>query len=143
MASFDSLDDDDERPHLIDWPQALSILLLLVGAGLVVWSFVQSSLPRARAAWTQEQADQYQATAVKLHGLSHEAIHASGSPKEIEVKAELEKAQAEYDVLRTQLESAIARPKRIAWIVRIAGILIMAAGAGVLFLPLHEVDHES
>jgi hypothetical protein len=138
MLDYGSLDDDDEKPPRIHWPQALSILLLVIGAGFVVWSFVKPSLSSARAAWTQEHADAYQVTAIKLHGLAHEAIHATGSAKEREVKAELEKAQAEYDVLRTQLESAIARPNRIAWMLRIGGILLMAAGAGVLYRAPHR-----
>jgi hypothetical protein len=140
MLNYGSLDDDDERPPRVHWPQAISILLLAIGAGLIIWSFVKPSLSSARAAWSQEQADAYQQTSIKLHGLAHEAIHAAGSAKEQEVKAELEKAQAEYDVLRTQLESAISRPNRVAWILRIGGILFMAAGAGVLHRAPHRDD---
>jgi hypothetical protein len=138
MLDYGSLDDDDDKRAPIDWPHALSVLLLLIGAGLVIWSFVKPSLASARAAWSQEQADAYQESASKLHGLAHEAIHAAGSEKERGIKADLEKAQAEYNILRSQLETAMARPNRVAWILRIAGILVMAAGAGVLYLPLHE-----
>jgi hypothetical protein len=137
MLDYGSLDDDDDKPAPIDWPHALAILLLLIGAGLIIWSFVKPSLSSARAAWSQEQADAYQESAIKLHSLAHQAIHAAGSAEERDVETQLEKAQAEYDVLRAQLDTARSRPNRIAWLVRIGGILLMAAGAGVLHLPAH------
>jgi hypothetical protein len=143
MLDYGSLEDGDEKARLIHWPQALSIVLLVIGAGLITWSFVKPSLSSARAAWSQEQADAYQQTSIKLHGLAHEAIHAAGSPREREAVAELDKARADFEVLKAQLESAISRPNRIAWILRIGGMLVMAAGAGVLYRTSHHEERNA
>jgi hypothetical protein len=67
MLDYGSLEDGDEKARLIHWPQALSIVLLVIGAGLITWSFVKPSLSSARAAWSQEQADAYQQTSIKLN----------------------------------------------------------------------------
>jgi hypothetical protein len=137
---FDNLDDDDDRPKLFDWQHALSILLLLAGIGLVAWSFLLSDLAGSRAAWTKEQALAYQSASARLHGLSHEAIHASGTARQQTVEAELNKAQTEFNGLRSDLESAMARSTRLAWLLRIGGVLLLVAGGGILFLPSHSAD---
>jgi len=86
-----------------------------------------------RGAWSDDQAKQYQASAIKLHGLSHEVAHAK-SDQEAAVRKELKAAQAEYDVLRGDLESALGRPQRLAWVLRFGGLLFVMVGGGLLFM---------
>ena len=42
--------------------------------------------------------------------------------KRTRIHTELDKAQSEFDVLSDDLESAIARPKRLTWYLRISGV---------------------
>jgi hypothetical protein len=145
MIDVDVIDDGQTKDwwSSIHWPHVVSALLLLVGLALVVRSFFVDNVTGARPAWSEQQAGNYQEAAIKLHGLSHEAVHASGTANEPRIKAELENAQAEYDKLLDQLESARARPKRIAWLMRIGGALLLAAGCAVLFLPAGHTSAEA
>ncbi len=116
------------------WGQVLSGVLLLSGIGLIAWSLILPALSNGRRSWSQEQARQYQMTAIRLHGLSHDMVHAAEQGSEEATRAELDKAQTEYDLLRRQLESAMARPRYIAWLLQIGGVLLAAAGVTGLFL---------
>jgi hypothetical protein len=110
-------------------------MLLLSGIAFVGSSFVAArSLSTASAAWSQQQAKDYQAAAIKLHGLSHDFVHEAERGNQKALQPELDKAQAEYDVLRTQLESAMGRPTRIAWLLRIGGVALIAASVGTLYV---------
>jgi hypothetical protein len=119
---------------VLAWPAALAALLLALGIGAIGLSFTRHVDTSGRIAWSQDEARQYQAAAKKLHGLSHEFVHASQRADGPEVRAELHKAQAEYDALRTQLESAMARPWYIALLLRVGGVLLMLGAAFCLFL---------
>ena len=126
------------------WRQVLAAFLLIAAIGLIAWSFILPGASNQRAAWSQEQARDYQAAAIKLHGLSHEFAHESREGNEEALRPELDKAQAEYDALRIQLESAMARPQRIAWILRFGGVLLAVGGAAILLLlPAPGHDQES
>jgi type II secretory pathway pseudopilin PulG len=119
----------------LDSRSVLAAMLLLAGIAAVVSSFIVGrSQSAARAAWTQQQAHDYQASAIKLHGLSHEFAHAAERGEQAAVQSELDKAQSEYNALRTKLESAMGRPTRIAWLLRIGGVVLIAASVGILFV---------
>ena len=120
--------DSAEPAKKLGWQQVLAALLLAGGLALVAWSFIWSNISTRSAAWSQEQAREYQATSIKLHGLSHQFAHEAQRGNEASVRAELDAAQAEYDVLRGQLESAMAWPSRIALAVRIGGLLLIVTG---------------
>ncbi len=50
------------------------------------------------------------------------------------MRAELDKARKDFDGLSTDLESAIARPKRLAIYMRIgAGVIVLAGAAGFFY----------
>jgi hypothetical protein len=119
-------------------PKALSALLIAAGVGVIAISFVWPTRATQRRAWSMEQAKQYKAAAGKLHSLSHEITHADAN-REAAVRQELNTAQAEYDALRRDLDAALSRPRRWAWIMRSAGILAICIGGAVLFtLPKDE-----
>src|SRR5687767_6464921 len=107
------------------WSRSLAAVLIVIGLAMIVASFVLPVASSRRAAWSDEQARQYQAASIKLHSLAHEAVHAAESNGDAAVQGELKKAQAEYDVIRGELESAMGRPKRLAWLLRIGGVLLV------------------
>ena len=135
--------DSVEPAKKLGWQQVLAALLLAGGLALVAWSFIWSNISTRSAAWSQEQAREYQATSIKLHGLSHKFAHESQRGNEASVRAELDAAQAEYDVLRGQLESAMAWPSRIALAVRIGGLLLVVTGGVSLYFapPVQHPDN--
>ena len=132
-----------ERNVAIGWPQILSAALLLGGIGLIAWSFMGIRPSAGNSGWSRERARDYQAAAIKLHGLSHDSVHATQPEKIQAVDAELKKAHAEYDALRSELESAIARPKQVAWMLRIGGVVLALVGGGLLYklpMPVRDGD---
>jgi hypothetical protein len=122
--------------------EVIAGLLLASGLALVAWSFIWTSVSGRPAGWSQEQAREYQAASAKLHGLSHEYVHESERGNEGAVRAELEQAQAEYDVLRGQLESAMHRPRRIALVMRFGGLLLIVIGAVSLYFGRSSNRHQ-
>jgi hypothetical protein len=119
-------------PSKFDWRKSLAALLVLIGLGTIALSFLSPGKTSQQQAWSDTQAQQYQATSAKLHALSHEISHATPEQKQA-VQDQLNKTQAEYNALRGELESAIARPNRVAWAMRIAGLLCVAVGGGILY----------
>ncbi len=114
----------------------LSIVLLIVGIALIAWSFIWASIATGSSTWSQEQARKYQAAATKLHSLSHQYAQEAARGNEAAVRDDLDKARAEYQSLRGELESAIGRPRYIAWMLRLAGLLLLIGGVvSLLMLP--------
>jgi hypothetical protein len=127
------------------WPQSLAAVLIVIGLATIAASFVLPAASSRRAAWSDEQAKQYQAASIKLHSLSHEAVHAEESHDDESeaIQGELKKAQAEFDALRGDLESAMGRPKRLAWLLRVGGVLlVLGASAAIYRLPAPEPDED-
>ena len=54
-------------------------------------------------------------------------------------REELKSAKADYDALRGQLDSVIARPRRWAWIIRAIGISAVLLG-GIRLFTLPNAD---
>jgi Flp pilus assembly protein TadB len=126
------------------WRQVLAAVLLIAAIGLIGWSFVLPSASSRRAAWSQEQALEYQAASIKLHSLSHEFAHEARKGNEEALRPALDKADAEFEALRAELESAMGRPRRVVWLLRFGGVLLAAGGAAILFLlPPPDHDQES
>jgi hypothetical protein len=118
------------------WPAAL----LVVGLGLLATSFLLPGQSVSRASWSPEQARAYQKASIKLHGLSHEFEHAAGSKDQEALKEKLNQAQAEYGELRSQLDTAIDRPKHVATTLRVIGSLLIAVGAIAIFYKREPFD---
>jgi hypothetical protein len=107
--------------------------LLGVGILLLAVSFFWPSQSASRAAWSPEQAQAYQAASIKLHSLSQESVAAAGSNKDKTIREKLGQAEAEYKAIRSQLDSAIDRPKSITLALRIAGSLAAIVGLILIF----------
>jgi hypothetical protein len=108
-------------------------LAVIVGLVLFAVSFVWPATSTNSTAWSTEQAVEYQSASSNLHRLSHEYARTAGTEKAQQVRAELDKAQSEFATLSDDLESAIARPKRLAWYLRIGAAILVAAGAAGIF----------
>jgi hypothetical protein len=108
-------------------------LLLIAGLLLIGVSFIWPSSSTNGGGWTPKQAKQYQAASEKLHSLSHAALHPTSDTDLKAQRRELEQAQADYSVIRSQLDSAIAWPRRVAIAMRIVGILMGATGTYLLY----------
>jgi hypothetical protein len=115
------------------WQKTLAALLVVAGVAMIALSFAWPGKSSRRGAWSDAQAEQYQAASLKLHGLSHDIAHAEPDRKQA-VDAELKKAKAEYDALRDKLDAARSRPQRLGWILRFAGLACLLLGSGALFL---------
>lgn len=115
-------------------PQPIGAASLLIGGILLVLaSFFWPGQSSSRAAWSNEQAKAYDAASVKLHSLSQETVAAAGSNDEKALRAKVARAEAEYKVLRSQLDSAIDRPKHITLTLRIVGTLMAIAGLVLIY----------
>jgi hypothetical protein len=112
--------------------KALAAVLIVVGVAVVAMSLLWPGESLSRAAWSDEQAKKYQTASAKLHGLSHELGHAKGEQRAA-VRQELKAAQAEYDVLRAELDSALSRPHRWSWTMRLCGVLAIVIGGAILY----------
>jgi hypothetical protein len=111
----------------------ISAVFVIVGLGLFAFSFVWPGSSTRLARWSTDQALEYQAASANLHRLSHEFSRSAGTDKAQQVRAELHKAQSEFDVLRAELDSATARPKQIAMLLRFGGLALAAAGAADIY----------
>ena len=103
---------------------ALPAALLAGGIVLLIISFFWPGKSTSRAAWSAKQAQAYQAASVKLHSLSQQTVASAGANKEKAIREKLSQAEAEYKAIRTELDSAIDRPRHIALIMRICGSLL-------------------
>jgi hypothetical protein len=120
----------DQQParHL-----SMAAVLLAAGILLLVVSFFWPGQSASRAAWSPEQAKAYQAASLKLHNLSQETVATAGSNSEKALRERLAQAETEYKAIRSQLDSAIDRPKHITHALRIAGTLMAVAGLTLIY----------
>ncbi len=105
--------------------------LLAVGILLLAVSFFWPGQSVSRAAWSPDQAKAYQDASLKLHSLSQETIAKAGANKAFREK--FAEAEAEYKIIRSQLDSAIDRPKHITLAIRITGSLLAIAGLMLIY----------
>ena len=111
----------------------LPALLLAGGILLLGVSFFWPGKSASEAAWSLDQAKAYQAASVKLHSLSQERVASAGTNNEKALREKLDKAESEYKAIRTELDSAIDRPKHITLIMRICGSLLATVGLLMLY----------
>jgi hypothetical protein len=119
------------------WRSLIAIILLISGLGSIAWSFIALNVSTGRTAWSEEQAREYQAASSRLHSLSHQFAQQANRGNET-VARQLKQAEADYDSLRGQLESAMARPQRIAILLRVAGLLLLVVGGACLYFGRPE-----
>jgi hypothetical protein len=111
----------------------LPAVLLAGGILLLVVSFFWPGQSVSRAAWSPEQAKAYQEASVKLHSLSQETAASAGANNEKALREKLAKAEIDYKAIRTQLDSAIDRPKHITLALRICGSLLATIGLSMIY----------
>ena len=107
--------------------------LLATGVLILLVSFFWPGQSASRAAWSPEQAKAYEAASVKLHSLSQETVGAAGANGQKALREKLDKAEAEYKAIRSQLDSAIDRPKYITYALRILGSLFAITGLTLIY----------
>jgi hypothetical protein len=112
---------------------SLAAALLAAGILLLAVSFFLPGQSVSRSAWSPEQAKAYQDASVKLHGLSQQTVAAAGSNDDKSNREKLAQAEAEYKAIRSQLDSAIDRPKYITHALRIVGSLMAIAGLALIY----------
>ena len=124
--------DSDSKTEL-DWRSPLAAVLLASGILLVLLSLFWPSGGVAHSNWSPEQAKKYQEASVKLHSLSHASVHSSSEVDQAAMRKDLQQAEAEYNAIRTKLDSAIDQPKRFSHMLRWTGIALMAVGGWGLY----------
>ena len=124
---------DSEQEKQPARPSSTAAILLGGGIFLFLISLFWPGQSASRAAWSNEQAIAYEAASIKLHGLSQETVAAAGSNKEKALREKVMKAEAEYKILRAELDSAIDRPKHITLVLRIFGTLMAIAGLTLIY----------
>jgi hypothetical protein len=110
------------------WRPLFAAGTLLVGIGLLAFSFVWSTISRGQGNWSEEQALRYQAASARLHSLSHKYARPPEEGSAATAREELKNAQIEFQRLRSDLDAAIARPGRIALWLRVVGAVLAAVG---------------
>jgi hypothetical protein len=122
-----------EPKRELDWRTLIPAVLVIGGILLILGSLLLPTSVTGRAGWSPEQAKKYQEAAVKLHSLSHASLHTSPEADQPAKRKELQQAEADYNAIRSQLDSAIARPKKITWAIRLAGVALVAIGGFGLY----------
>lgn len=111
----------------LDRRAALSSASIVAGLLLVALSILLPNKILAGSAWSVEQAQEYQTAALRMHTLSHSAIHASPEKKQ-QLRQQLQDAEKDYASRRAELDAALARPRRTTTTLRVVGVALAAAG---------------
>lgn len=117
---------------------AIPALLFTVGIVLILLSFILPAKALSRSGWTQDQAKRYQAASLKLHSLSQASLHPTADADPAAQHKELARADAEYKMIRAQLDAATNRPQNIAFIMRLIGGGLIAIGGTAVYLGRPE-----
>jgi hypothetical protein len=124
---------DNEQVKQPARQSSLAIALLAGGILLFALSFVWPGQSASRAAWSPEQAKAYDVASIKLHSLSQETVAAAGSNNAKALRSKIDQAEAEYKAIRSQLDSAIDRPKHITLALRISATLLAIVGLTLIY----------
>jgi hypothetical protein len=124
---------DSDPKRQFDWWSAISIIPLTGGIVLILLSLIWPTAAVSHGNWSPEKAKQYQSAAVKLHSLSHASLHASPDADQQAMRNELQQAEKDYQAIRSQLDSAIERPKHLAWALRVAGVALAISGGFAIY----------
>src|SRR5262245_5097808 len=117
--------DSESRPPL-DWRAAFPLICLVAGIALIIAPVFLPKSILTKGSWSQEQADKYQAASVKLHSLSQASVHRAPDADSAAFHKELKQAEQDYAAMRGKLDSALARPSKIIWLLRGLGIALLA-----------------
>src|SRR5690348_14327597 len=78
------------------WRAAIPLVLLVGGVVLLLASFFLPSSMLGHGGWSTEDAKRYQAASVRLHTLSHTAVHAKPADQP-QMRKDLADAQSDYE----------------------------------------------
>lgn len=113
----------------------------LVGLLMVVAAVIWPSVDDSRSAWSDEDAKAYQETIARVHVGAHMEARAQepprmhgGEPADPNRIAEHREDVKSLDKLKQKLDSAKARPHRIAGILQWSGAGLVTAGIAVLLV---------
>jgi hypothetical protein len=119
---------DHDSSWELDWRAAVPLICVVAGVALILASILLPKRALNNGSWSQEQAQAYQAASVKLHSLSHSSLHPSPDDDPAAMHQELEQANKDYQAIRAQYDTALARPQKIVWILRGVGVALLVAG---------------
>jgi hypothetical protein len=108
-----------------------AITLLTAGIALLALSFAWTWWATGRSSWSDQQALKFQEASSRLHSLSHEYAHEAQHGDTDALRSQLAEAQARFGEMRAQLETAQNRPKRVAMMIRVAGLLMAVIGGAI------------
>ena len=128
---------DPEQPFA--WRSALPLVLLGGGVLLLLASLLLPATSRGPSNWSTDDAKQYQAASMRLHGLSQASVHAKPAEQQ-QMRKDLAQAQNDYDLIRQKLDSELDRPRRFALIIRVLGIGLLSLGGIGTYLGRHAAD---
>ena len=117
----------------------LSTGAVVLGMVLLVMSLAWGLLFPASAGWTNEKSLRRTELSNRAHVLLGEVAAANakpsmhGGPSAAEKQAELDKVNAEYQMLDAERHSRIEAPAKAASLLRYAGIAFIVAGALVVY----------
>lgn len=121
------------RPYPSTRRLTVPYILLIGGMALVLLSSLLPAKLLSPSSWSTEQAKQYQAASLKLHSLSHAALHSTPETDRKAQQKELRQADADYKDIRAQLDAATSRPKHIAFALRVFGAGLLIIGGIALY----------
>jgi hypothetical protein len=122
------------KPSL--WP----VIAILAGMGLLAASLLAASLAPGRAAWTEEEAEELSNASAEFHAAAHDlpqsedagTVRGGKRPgyDPVAAKDRHEAAKQAFEVQTARLAAAQSHGVRLAWALRLSGILLAAIGVG-------------
>jgi len=106
---------------------SLSLLLMVIGIGLIVASWTPIGRVASRAMWTHEDSAVYSKLRQQLHGSAYQSPARAGIT-EAEMKAQQEKMKTHAEAMRKKLENARSQPRRWSQGLLWSGALLTALG---------------
>jgi hypothetical protein len=104
------------------------------GTILLLASFLVPEQSLSQSAWTAEQAQKYQQSALKLHELSHEVGHSDEHGDTANIERRLDEAKKNFAEVQSELDSATQRPRYFKSILRWSGVVIVSVGIVAYFV---------
>lgn len=101
------------------------LLLFLAGSFLLAAGLLWPAIADPRANWSPEQAQAYAEVSASLHESAH------GHPESVS-KEEYEAIRERFSSMKTELEGAREKPKRIALLLKWGGAALAAGGVLVM-----------
>lgn len=109
--------------------QTLPLGALLLGVVLLITSFLTGGLGKSSSAWTAEDEAAYSAATEKWRALGH-----SHGPQDTVAEAEANRITEQFEQQRQKFHSASNRGRTLSSLCWWGGLLMLAAGSGIVFV---------